>query len=56
LNKVEQRSRGELKAAILQVLQNDPDIKALLAEKLPDVQRLLKAKTKDVYDRLARGR
>jgi formaldehyde-activating enzyme involved in methanogenesis len=52
LDKLDQQKRGELKAAIRQVLHNDPDIKNLIKEKLPEVQKLLKDKTWDVYQKL----
>jgi len=52
LNKLEQQKRAQLKAAILQALQFDPDIKALIGDKLPEVRRLLKNKTQHVFDEL----
>ena len=54
LNKVDQQKRAELKTAILEVLQTDPDVKKLFEDKLPEVRRLLKDKTLAKYQELLR--
>ncbi len=54
LAKVDQQKRSELKAAILEALQNDPDVKKLLEEKLPEVRRILREKTLAKFRSVAR--
>jgi hypothetical protein len=52
LNNVEQHKRSELKAEILRVLQTDPDVRKLLEDKLPELRRLLKDKTRARFEDL----
>ena len=54
LDKVDKEKRSELKAAILDALLNDPEVRKLLEEKLPETRRLLREKTLAKYRRLAR--
>jgi len=54
LNKLDKQKREELKAAIRHALQYDSDVKKLLDDKLPEIRRLLKDKTDEVYKALLR--
>ncbi len=52
LFKLDQQKREELKTTIRHVLNNDPDVRKLLEDKLPDVKNLLKDKTWVAYQTL----
>jgi hypothetical protein len=54
VNKLDRQKRSELKAEIIKVLLSDPDVQALLKEKLPDLKKLLQEKTRPVLERLSR--
>jgi len=54
VNKLDRQKRSELKAEIIEVLLSDPDVQALLKEKLPDLKKLLQEKTRPVLERLSR--
>lgn len=52
--KMELKKRTELKAEIIKVLLSDPDVEALLKDKLPELRKLLRDKTQPHFDRLNR--
>jgi hypothetical protein len=54
LDKLDKQKRAELKAAIVQALMFDPDLKKLFEDKLPEVRRLLKDKTLPKLEELLR--
>jgi hypothetical protein len=54
VNKLDRQKRSELKAEIMKVLLSDPDVEAMLKEKLPDLKKLLQEKTRPVLERLSR--
>ena len=54
VNNLEGRRRAELKTEIMKVLLTDPDVEALLKDKLPELRRLLQEKTRPVFERVRR--
>jgi hypothetical protein len=52
VNKLERKKRAELKLEIMKVLLTDPDIEALLKEKMPELRTLLQDKTRHVFQQL----
>ena len=55
VNKLERKKRTELKLEIMKVLMTDPEVDALLKEKMPELKALLKTKTQDLFDKMRRG-
>ena len=55
VNKLERKMRTELKLEIMKVLMTDPEVDALLKEKMPELKALLKNKTQDLFDKMRRG-
>jgi|SoiMethySBSTD1v2_1073268.scaffolds.fasta_scaffold507657_2 hypothetical protein len=55
VNKLERKKRTELKLEIMKVLMTDPEVDALLKEKMPELKALLKSKTQDLFDKMRRS-
>jgi hypothetical protein len=52
LMKLDQQKRKELRSAIEWALQHDPDVQALVVDKLPEIRRKLREGTQEAFNRL----
>ena len=55
VNKLDRAKRAELKAEVMKILMSDPDVQALLKDKLPDLKKMLQEKAKPALERLTRS-